>query len=273
MMFGSAPPGGRGARRYPAAGVKGITVERSSNRVGVGATWRPPIAVIGIIGGMPVCAPAWTAERAPVPPNGAAAGVAPVQAVGTDNAPAVVAWPIPAETAGMLWPRPPKPDNVNVPAPAPIPADWAAPSSLAAVVAALAAVAVLPAVKSLDSMLIGIVAIRSGVLSSLSSDIDDDDEDDVSVAVDARPLRACGDDRLCRACGVLEINCGPEDMSVSRSVPPEVPTDWAAAATWPAGPLGLVVWGGEVNGLTCDAVAEAPAYPYIAEASWAHISA
>lgn len=235
-MFGSAPPGGR----YPAAGVNGITVGRSSNRVGVWAPWRPPIAVIGISGGIPVCAPAWTAETAPAPPNGVAAGAAPVHAVGTDNAPAVVAWPMPAETAGMGWPSPPKPDNVNVPVPAPIPADWAAPSSLAAVVAAFAAVAVLPAVNSLDSMLIGIVAIRNGVLSSLSSDIDDDDEDDVSVAVVARPLRACGDDRLCRACGVLEINCGPDDMSVSTSVPLEVPTDWAAAATWPASPPGLV---------------------------------
>lgn len=194
-MFDSAPPNSR----YPAAGVKGITVGRSSNRGGVWAAGRPPIAVIGIIGGMPVCAPAWTAETAPAPPNGAAAGAAPVQAVGTDNAPAVVAWPMPAETAGMLWPSSPKPDNVNVPVPAPIPADWAAPNSLAAVVAALAAVAVLPAVKSRDSMLIGIVAIRNGVLSSLSSDIDDEDEDDVLVAVLARPLSACGDDRLCRA--------------------------------------------------------------------------
>lgn len=38
--------------RYPAAGEKGTTVERSSKRVGAGAAARPPIAVIGIIGGM-----------------------------------------------------------------------------------------------------------------------------------------------------------------------------------------------------------------------------
>jgi hypothetical protein len=37
---------------YPAAGVKGITVERSSNRVGVAASWRPPMLATGIIGGM-----------------------------------------------------------------------------------------------------------------------------------------------------------------------------------------------------------------------------
>lgn len=51
------------------------------------------------------------------------------------------------------------------------PTAWAAPNSLAAVVAALAAVAVLPAVKSLDSMLIGVDANFSGVLSSFSIDI------------------------------------------------------------------------------------------------------
>ncbi len=39
-------------RRYPAAGVKGITVERSSNRVGVAAPPRPPMLATGIIGGM-----------------------------------------------------------------------------------------------------------------------------------------------------------------------------------------------------------------------------
>jgi hypothetical protein len=40
--------------RYPAAGEKGTTVERSSKRLGAGAATRPPIAVIGIIGGRPV---------------------------------------------------------------------------------------------------------------------------------------------------------------------------------------------------------------------------
>src|SRR6201996_969742 len=106
---------------------------------------------------------------------------------------------MPAETAGTLWPNPLKPVSVNAFAPEPIPADWAAPNSLAAVVAALAAVAVLPAVNSLDSMDIGIDANFIGVLSSLSSDIEDED-DEVSVAVEASPLSVCGDERLCRAC-------------------------------------------------------------------------
>ncbi|MGA7135193.1 MAG: hypothetical protein WBZ15_23135 [Mycobacterium sp.] len=48
--------------------------------------------------------------------------------------------------------------------------------------------------KSLESMLIGVVAIRSGVLSSFSIDRADveDDEDDESVAEDARLSKPCG---------------------------------------------------------------------------------
>lgn len=111
------------------------------------------------------------------------------------------------------------------------PADCAAPISLAAVVAARAAVAVLPAVNSLESMLIGIVAIRSGVLRLFSIDSDEDDEEeDVSVAVDAAAAKLWGDARLCRLCCIPEISWGPEDMSVSTSVPLEVPAAWAAAA-------------------------------------------
>jgi hypothetical protein len=65
--------------RYPAAGVKGITVERSSNRVGAAVPARPPMLVIGIIGGMADCVPAGAA--------------APVQANGTVSAPTEVARP------------------------------------------------------------------------------------------------------------------------------------------------------------------------------------
>jgi hypothetical protein len=87
------PPGGR----YPAAGVKGITVERSSNRVGASAAPRPPILAIGIIGGMADCAPAGAAEMAGVPPTCIAVpaavigGAAAVQADGTVSAPTEVA--------------------------------------------------------------------------------------------------------------------------------------------------------------------------------------
>ena len=142
-----------------------------------------------------------------------------------------------------------------------IPADWAAPNSLAAVLTARAAVALLPVVKSLDNMLIGIIAIRIGMLSWFSIDNADvePDEPDEPVAVDARLLSVCGAERLCRACGVPEMSCGPDDMIVSTSVPLAVPADWSAAATWPASPLGLVVCGGVVNGVICDAVDEVPA--------------
>jgi hypothetical protein len=71
---------------------------------------------------------------------------------------------------------------------------------LAAVLTARAALAVLPVVKSLESMLIGIVAIRKGVLKLFSIDSDDveDDDDEESVADEVRLAKLCGDARLCR---------------------------------------------------------------------------
>src|SRR3984885_13108946 len=50
-------------------------------------------------------------------------------------------------------------------------------------------------------------------------------------------------------------------------------TAWVTAAAWVPVPAGLVVGGGGLNGVTVVAAAQAPAYPYIAAASWAHISA
>ncbi len=107
-------------------------------------------------------------------------GVAPVQPDGTDNAPTDVAWPMPAERDGTPAPRPIEPSAPGLDT---SPTAWAAPNSLAAVVAALAAVAVLPAVNSLDSMLIGIDANFSGVLSSFISEVADVEDVDESVAV------------------------------------------------------------------------------------------
>jgi hypothetical protein len=155
-------------------------------------------------------------------------------------------------------PSPPRPVEPSAPVLEASPTAWAAPNSLAAVVAALAAVAVLPAVNSLDSMLIGIDASFSGVLSSFSIDVADVEED-VAVAVHVTLSRPCGDARPCNAWGIAETNCGPDDMIVSRSVPLDVPADWTAAPDWPTGPLELVVCGGVVNGVTCDAVDEEPA--------------
>ena len=61
-------------------------------------------------------------------------------------------------------------------------------------------------------------------------------------------------------------------MMVWVPVPADVAAAWAPAQTWPATPAGFVVGGGEVNGGNAEAAADAPAYSYIAPASWAHIS-
>ena len=68
-------------------------VGRSSNRGAAWATGRPPIEVIGIIGGMPAWAGTDAVGMAPLGVTVAALGAddVPVHAVGTDNAPAVVA--------------------------------------------------------------------------------------------------------------------------------------------------------------------------------------
>jgi hypothetical protein len=168
----------------------------------------------GIIGGIAECAPAGAAGIAVVPPMCIAVplvvadGAAPVQADGTDNAPTEVARPIPAEMAGA--PVPPILVEASVPVPEPRPTDFATPNSFAAVLTARAAVAVLPVVKSSDGMLIGVVAIRSGVLSSFSIDIADveDDDDDEPVAEDATLSRPCGDARLCKASRLLRLIAG-----------------------------------------------------------------
>jgi hypothetical protein len=67
--------------------------------------------------------------------------VALVHSGGTDNAPIDVARPMPAERPGAPAPMPVAPIGPVLDA---SPTAWAAPNSLAAVVAALAAVAVLP---------------------------------------------------------------------------------------------------------------------------------
>lgn len=71
-------------------------MDRSSNRLGAAEPLRPARLVTGIIGGMPVGAPACAAGTAPAPVNGVAtaavvAGAAPAQVDGTDSAPTEVA--------------------------------------------------------------------------------------------------------------------------------------------------------------------------------------
>lgn len=235
---------------YPPAGEKGMTVDRSSNRLGAAEALRPATLVSGIIGGIAV-APACPVGTTLAGGIAAALGegATPAQLDGTDSGPTEVAWPSPAATAGAPLP---KPVEASALAPEPTPADCTAPSSLAAVLTARAAFAVLPVVNSRESMLIGIVASRNGVLRVFSSDDadDDEDEDDVSVAVDARLATLCGDARLCRLCGIPAISWGAEDINVSTSVVPDVPTACAPTTACPAGPAGLVVCGGMPNGVT-----------------------
>ena len=115
------------ATRWPHCGPlsggrrKGITVERSSNRVGAPAPPRPPMLAIGIIGGMADRVPAGAAEMAGVSPTciavpAAVTGAAPVQADGTVSGPTEVARPIPAESAGAPEPTAPMPAEPRAPA-------------------------------------------------------------------------------------------------------------------------------------------------------------
>jgi hypothetical protein len=65
-----------------------------------------------------------------------------------------------------------------------------------------------------------------------------------------------------RLCSVLGIA-----FKLSASRPVLVATAWPTAAAWPANPAGLVACAVGLNGVNADAVAEVPAYPYIAAAS------
>lgn len=229
---------------------------RKSYRAGPVETPRPDMLVIGIIGGMAACAPAGIAGTAPVPAagNAAAAGViagaAPVQADGTDKAPTDTALPRPADTADPAPPpRPVKPVKLTVPVLTPVAAAVVAASSplatspITAPVVAARAVLLPPVMNIRMSVLIGIIAIRAGMLSELSEFSDDSDDDDEDDAVD--PLADVA--RSCSADGVAVSSCGPADMMVSESVPAEAPTAWVAAAAWFARPpVGLVVCGGMV---------------------------
>lgn len=197
---------------------------------------RPAICATCIIGGVsictdqdgaPLCALACTAG-ATLPGKAVEAGLidgaAPAQVDGTDNAPIEAAWPIPADMADPPPPRPVKLIDPSVPVLEASPLltiDRTAPAPVAATPEAVAFAAVLvpPIMNIRMSMLIGIVAMRAGMVSALSDDIDDipdsgevDDEDDPDA----------GEARVCSACGVAEISC-PADMTVSACVPAEVP--------------------------------------------------
>lgn len=199
----------------------------------------------GTIGGIADDGPAPTGGATPVAGNAVAAGPAatpiPVHAGGTDNAPIEAARPTPAVAADPVV----KPVSVTEPA---VPAAAAGAAARPAV-APLAPLA--PVINMRMSMLIGIIAIRNGIINEERPASDDvEAPDGVSVA---------GAARLCNAAGVVEISCGPWDINVSVSVPVVAAADCASEKAWVACPDGSVVCGGEVNGLTWVATADAPA--------------
>lgn len=97
---------------------------------------------------------------------------------------------------------------------------------------------------------VGVVSEDSGVV-----DVEDD------VIVDASACRA-----------LLGVAAELNGATVCAPVPADVPADWVTAAASPAVPDGLVVAVGGVKGVNAEAAEDAPAYPYIAVASCAHIS-
>ena len=62
-------------------------------------------------------------------------------------------------------------------------------------------------------------------------------------------------------------------VSATPECPLLEPTAWATAEAWAPKPAGSADSAAVVNGVSVDAEDDAPAYPYIAAASWAHISA
>src|SRR5271165_5327884 len=70
--------------------------------------------------------------------------------------------------------------------------------------------------------------------------------------------------RFCSAAGSESMNWV---SSVLMFDAPEVPVAWLTAAACSGSAAALVVCGGSVNGVSCDAAAAEPAYPYIAAAS------
>jgi hypothetical protein len=88
-------------------------------------------------------------------------------------------------------------------------------------------------------------------------------------------------DEAVRACPLIESKVslvvdrdGDDGDASRRSAPTTADTGWGPRGdvSRPGLPAAFVVVGGGLNGVTLDALAEAPAYTYIAALSWAHIS-
>lgn len=201
-----------------------MTVGRSSKRgVSPPTAARPVMLATGIMGGM--ADPACAAGPAPAAVAGTAAAPelidgAPTHADGTDRAPIDAARPMPALTAEVLPLSVTRLLEPTAPVAALSPLFTTEPMAPAPAVAALAAVFVPPVMNIRMSMLIGIIAIRKGMVSVLSDDSDDRPDvlvDDVPDT-DVSPSKTCGAASPCNACGAAEITCGPADITVSACV-------------------------------------------------------
>lgn len=203
------------------------------------------------------------ARGALVPPGNAEAtwlnaGAAEVQPWGTDNAPSEAARPALADTV-----EPPRPDELNAPAPGPTPVLRADPDSrklLASVAVAgpneFISGAAEPSVETLEvtidadeaapvtTLVPEVTAVEDvRVVKEDSGDVEDGDD----AIVDARP---------CKAPGITAVLSGD---TVWAPVPAEVPAACVTAAAKPVSPDGLVVCGGGVKGVNVDAADDAPA--------------
>ena len=183
------------------------------------------------------------------------AGAAEVQPWGTDIAPSDAARPVVAVTA-----VPPKPGELNAPAPEPTPVLITDPDiwKLWAIVAVAGPNAFIsePAEPSMETPEVAIVADEAAPETRLVPDVTADDDvmeesGDVEVVddaiVDAKPGRAPGT--------AVELN----GATVWAPVPAEVLAACVTAAAIPPTPEGLVVSSGVVNGVRADAADDAPA--------------
>jgi hypothetical protein len=84
----------------------------------------------------------------------------------------------------------------------------------------------------------------------------------VAVVVDG--VLACDTSDAEPACEVMFAACAELLAGLA--------TAWVTAAAWLDAPSGVVVLGGAVKGASTEAAADEAVYPYMAPASWAHIS-
>jgi hypothetical protein len=109
-----------------------------------------------------------------------------------------------------------------------------------------------------------LIAESVGALSELSFDRDDVTEDrGLCIDVGGEEQSAI------MASGIVDTTGRPAMTISGAAIRVQELDAVPIAAPWPAG--SVAAGGGEMNGVTLDASAEAQAYSYIASASWTHI--